>query len=80
MKSKNPPLNFISNVIRWGGPFDGVLPNLTYLSLAHNQLYDIPSSLLATFPRLKTLDLTVNQFIHYYPEFTSKIKAGLDMR
>ena len=79
-KSKNLQLNFIFYVIRWGGPFDGVLPNLTYLNLAHNELYDIPSTLLATFPMLDTLDLTGNQFIHYYPEFTSKIKAGLDMR
>ena len=44
---------------RWGGPLDGVLPNLTYLSLAHNSLYSIPASLLATFPSLATLDLTV---------------------
>jgi len=65
---------------RWGGPLDGVLPNLTYLSLAHNSLYSIPASLLATFPSLATLDLTGNDLIHYYPEFTAAIKSGLDLR
>ena len=43
---------------RWGGEYEGVLPNLTYLSLAHNQLYDIPAKLLSSFPSLRTLDLT----------------------
>lgn len=67
-------------IFRWGGEYDGVLPNLTFLSLAHNALYDIPAELLARFPNLDTLDLTGNQFIHYYPEFTTNIKSGLDMR
>jgi len=57
-----------------------VLPNLTFFSLAHNALYDIPAALIARFPALATLDLTGNQFIHYYPEFTQNIKSGLDMR
>eukprot|EP00092_Neocalanus_flemingeri_P025507 GFUD01027655.1.p1 GENE.GFUD01027655.1~~GFUD01027655.1.p1 ORF type:complete len:1068 (-),score=163.25 GFUD01027655.1:152-3355(-) len=65
---------------RWGGPFNGVLNNLTYFSLAHNDLYSIPSKLIAQFPVLKTLDLTGNDLIHYYPEFTAKIKSGLDLR
>jgi len=65
---------------RWGGPFNGVLNNLTYLSLAHNSLYSIPSKLIAQFPMLKTLDLSGNDLIHYYSEFTSKIKAGMDLR
>ena len=69
-----------SSIIRWGGEYDGVLPNLTFFSLAHNALYDIPAGLLARFPALATLDLTGNQFIHYYPEFTQNIKSGLDMR
>ena len=57
-----------------------MLPNLTFFSLAHNALYDIPADLIARFPALATLDLTGNQFIHYYPEFTQNIKSGLDMR
>ena len=57
-----------------------MLPNLTFFSLAHNALYDIPSDLISRFPALATLDLTGNQFIHYYPEFTQNIKSGLDMR
>ena len=65
---------------RWGGEYDGVLPNLTHFSLAHNKLYDIPAELIARFPALATLDLTGNQFIHYYPVFTQGIKSGLDLR
>jgi len=65
---------------RWGGPFNGVLNNLTYFSLAHNDLYSIPSKLIAEFPMLKTLDLSGNDLIHYYSEFTSKIKSGMDLR
>ena len=74
---------FISDWIilfRWGGDYDGVLPNLTYFNLAHNKLYNIPATLISSFPMLRTLDLTGNQFIHYYPEFTSNIKSGLDLR
>jgi len=65
---------------RWGGQFNGVLKNLTYFSLAYNDLYSIPSKLIAKFPMLKTLDLRGNDLIHYYPEFTSKIKSGMDLR
>ena len=65
---------------RWGGPLGGVLPNLTYLSLASNKLYSVPSKLLGRFPKLRTLDLTNNDLIHYYPEFTPMVKQGLDLR
>merc|ERR1719334_683592 len=65
---------------RWGGPNGGVLQNLSYFSLASNNLYNIPSKLLSRFPKLRTLDLTNNDLIHYYPEFTSRIKEGLDLR
>lgn len=64
---------------RWGGPFNGVLNNLTYFSLAHNDLYSIPSKLIAEFPMLKTLDLSGNDLIHYYSEFTAKVKSGMDL-
>ena len=52
-----------------------MLPNLTHLSLAHNQLYALPAALLASFPALATLDITGNQLIHYYPVFTPNIKV-----
>lgn len=65
---------------RWGGPYSGILPNLTYFSLAHNNLYSIPANLLAQFPKLTTLDLAHNDLLHYYPDFTSRVKEGLDLK
>jgi len=61
---------------RWGAP----LRNLTFLSLAHNKLYNIPSKYFAKFTNLKVLDVRGNDLIHFYPVFSKLIIGGLDVR
>merc|ERR1719285_1180222 len=63
-------------VDRWGAP----LKNLSYLNLAYNQLYNLPSSYFSQFDALKSLDVRGNNLLHFYPVFTKKIISGLDIR
>lgn len=57
-----------------------ILPkNLTFLSVAHNNLHTLPTEEIIKARFLKTLDISYNEIEHFYNELMPMIHNGTDV-
>ena len=57
----------------------GQFPNLTYLSLGHNQFENLPVKDIMTYQKLRELHIEHNEIKNFYPELTEQIKIRMEI-